>query len=131
MKNSAELFKTYKSEILTINLLLATDKYLLHLRKIKNSKAEAIKISIATATARDRKNSQDESGKTIEKSAKSVKIDSKLKKTSTQPPAVNSEPVASNESQKENQKENEENIESPQCKLIDFDSNIIVLIDFF
>ena len=38
-----------------------------------------------------------------------------------------------NESQKENQKENEENIESPQCKffLIDFDSNIIVLINFF
>ena len=133
MKNSAELSKTYKNEILTINLLLATDKYLLHLRKIKNSKAEAIKISIATATARDRKNSQDESGKTIEKSAKSVKIDSKLKKTSTQPPVVNSEPVASNESQKENQKENEENIESPQCKffLIDFDSNIIVLINFF
>ena len=97
---------------------MASDKYLVHLRKIKNAKAEAIKQSIALATAKDRKSSAEESSKQPTKSAKSVKNDksneSKSKKTSGSQPQATSD--TANESQKENQKENEENIESPPCK---------------
>jgi len=118
-------------------LLLASDKYLVHLRKIKNAKAEAIKQSIALATAKDRKSSAEESTKQTNKSAKSIKNDkdksneSKSKKTSSSQPKASD---AANESQKENQKENEENIESPPCNLNIFSSIffsvVLILIVF-
>ena len=109
--------KTFNNDVQIINLLLATDKYLIHLRKLKNAKTEAIKISLATATAKDRK-SPDEQSKANQKSAKSIaKVDknneAKTKKNSSQAQASSDD-----QTQKDSQKETEDNIEIPPCKNI-------------
>lgn len=44
-----ELYELFKNEVLIIHLLLATDKYLVHLRKLKHAKNELIKASMAAA----------------------------------------------------------------------------------
>lgn len=114
-KSSPELSKTFNNDVQIISLLLATDKYLINLRKLKNAKAEAIKASLATATAnKDRKSTDDQSKATNQKSAKSAKNekvnDTKLKKISSQAQVTLEDPP------KENQKENDEIIDSPPCK---------------
>jgi hypothetical protein len=41
----------FKSELLIINLLQSADKYLIHLRKLKHLKNEAVKANVAAAKA--------------------------------------------------------------------------------
>jgi len=53
LESSSELAQIFRSDMQILYLLQATDKYLIHLRKLKHIKNEAVKATLAATTAKE------------------------------------------------------------------------------
>lgn len=98
LESAPELAQIFRSDLQIIYLLQATDKYLIHLRKLKHAKNEAVKATLAATNAKEHgKNPAHE-----EKSAKEKLTDQSKSKSSKSTVGEN--------------KDNEDAVDSMPCK---------------
>ena len=100
LESSPELGQIFRSDLQIVYLLQATDKYLIHLRKLKHMKNEAVKATLAATTAKELGKSPAQE----EKTAKEKLSDQSRSKTSKSTVGEN--------------KDNEDAVDSMPCKYL-------------